>query len=209
MAMDVSQRPATVSFGTEVILGRRKSRAFSISQQDTRDTETFRRQSYKYQFPNPALEADKKDFDLSEIQESDIRRHVFGKPVEEMEFVGSDNTVRRPTVSSARRSVLWSRDRRLYEDRHRQDVEEFREQPYMRHEYPTLRKHYPGTWRLASRDEIQATTDRLTSVPAPTSASMNLHKFQCFLHNVLEVEAQARNRELRSCLRRRPKTSVI
>lgn len=60
---DISQRPATVSFGANVILGRRKSRAYSITP-DSREAETFRRQSFKYQFPNPALEADKRDIEL-------------------------------------------------------------------------------------------------------------------------------------------------
>lgn len=60
---DISQRPTTVSFGADVILGRRKSRAYSIVP-DRRESETFKRQSFKYQFPNPALEADKRDIDL-------------------------------------------------------------------------------------------------------------------------------------------------
>jgi hypothetical protein len=60
---DISQRPTTVSFGTDVILGRRKSRAYSIVP-DSRESEAFRRQSFKYQFPNPALEAEKRDIDL-------------------------------------------------------------------------------------------------------------------------------------------------
>jgi hypothetical protein len=40
-----------------------KSRAYSIAP-DSRESEAFRRQSFKYQFPNPALEAEKRDIDL-------------------------------------------------------------------------------------------------------------------------------------------------
>ena len=142
----------------------------------------------------------------SAVNEWDVRRHIYGKPLREMTFIGADSTIRRPTVSSARRSVLWSRDRRLYEDNHRQAAEEFKDKPYMNHEYPSIQKHYPGTWKLASREQIQATTDRLSSVPAPTAASLHMHKFQCFLHNVLELE---RDRELKPILQRpRPRTSI-
>lgn len=52
-----STRPTTVTFGPDVILGRRRSRAFSAQQGD-RDSEFFRRQSIKYQFPRLGVEDD-------------------------------------------------------------------------------------------------------------------------------------------------------
>jgi hypothetical protein len=38
----------------------------------------------------------------------------------------------------------------VYEEKNRQQVVEFKSQPYMKHEYPSLRKHYPGTWKLST-----------------------------------------------------------
>lgn len=140
-----------------------------------------------------------------EVNEDDIRKHVFGKPVSEMTFIGLDTSVRRPTVSSARHSVIWARDRKLYEERNKFDVEEFRNQPYMKHEYPSLRKHYPGTWKLATRDQIDETTDRLSHTPAPTAASLHLHKYHSYLYRKLHESDHIPN----SSYRRRPKTSVF
>lgn len=140
-----------------------------------------------------------------EVNEDDIRKHVFGKPVSEMTFIGLDTSVRRPTVSSARHSVIWARDRKLYEERNKFDVEEFRNQPYMKHEYPSLRKHYPGTWKLATRDQIDETTDRLSHTPAPTAASLHLHKYHSYLYRKLHESDHIPN----FSYRRRPKTSVF
>ncbi|XP_071154343.1 uncharacterized protein [Mytilus edulis] len=206
MATTAMQRPATVSFGGDIVLDRRRgSRSYSI-QHDRRDSyDQLRRQSIKYQFPNPILEAEIKGSDLPEVNEDDIRKHVFGKPVSEMTFIGLDTSVRRPTVSSARHSVIWARDRKLYEERNKFDVEEFRNQPYMKHEYPSLRKHYPGTWKLATRDQIDETTDRLSHTPAPTAASLHLHKYHSYLYRKLHESDHIPN----SSYRRRPKTSVF
>jgi hypothetical protein len=64
MATIVTKRPATVSFGENIEFARRGSRAYSV-QHDKRDADLIlRRQSIKYQFPNPALEADVKDTDF-------------------------------------------------------------------------------------------------------------------------------------------------
>lgn len=65
MATTAMQRPATVSFGGDIVLDRRRgSRSYSI-QHDRRDSyDQLRRQSIKYQFPNPILEAEIKDSDL-------------------------------------------------------------------------------------------------------------------------------------------------
>lgn len=206
MATIIAKRPATVSFGEDIKFARRGSRAYSV-QHDKRDADLIlRRQSIKYQFPNAALEADVKDTDVdSDVDEDEIRRHVYGKPISEMSFVGIDTSVRRPTVSSARRSVVWAHDRKLYEEKNRQQVEEFKSQPYMKHQYPSLRKHYPGTWKLSTRDQIQATTERLAHAPAPTAASLHLHKYHSLLYRLLDennIVPYSTN------LQRRPNTSV-
>lgn len=137
-----------------------------------------------------------------------------------MTLVGSDHTIRRYTISSARRSVVWSRERKLYEDKNRKKTEEFKDQPYNRHRFPSIGKHYPGTWKTASYDKIQETTERLYNSPAPTAASIHMHKFQCFLHNSLEIEErkQKKNKLVRPntsvftnvkpCIKARPKTTV-
>jgi hypothetical protein len=51
-------------------------------------------------------------------------------------------------------------------------MEEFNNRPYMNYEYPELMKHYPGTWRLATKNQLKGIVVRLTTNPAPTSASM-------------------------------------
>lgn len=107
------------------------------------------------------------------ISEEDIRRSVFGVPLSEKSFVAVEYAVWRPTTASCRRSVLWSRERRLYEAQSKQRLEEFKDRPYMHHEYPELKKHYPGTWRpKANKEELGKIVARLTANPAPTSASV-------------------------------------
>lgn len=157
------------------------------------------------------------------VSEEEIRRNVFGKPITEINLSsGSDNTIARFTVSSARRSVVWSRERRLYEDTNRKRTEEFKDQPYNKHKFPSINKHYPGTWKTASYEKIQETTDRLYHSPAPTAASTHMHRFQCFLHNALEEEERKRNHNrfgtsrpstsvlssVKPCIKARPRTTV-
>lgn len=108
----------------------------------------------------------------STISEDDIRRSVFGTPLTQMRFVAVESSVWRSTVASSRRSVLWSRERKLYEEHSKQRMEEFKNRPYMNYEYPELMKHYPGTWRLATKNQLKGIVVRLTTNPAPTSASM-------------------------------------
>ncbi|KAK6195321.1 hypothetical protein SNE40_000778 [Patella caerulea] len=74
-------------------------------------------------------------------------------------------TVARPTTSSARRSKLWSRERQNYEEEHRRIMEDFKNRPYLRYEYPELKKHYPGTWRVANSIEVDEIVKRLTRKP--------------------------------------------
>ena len=168
MAANVVQRNMSISFDTFPVQRTRKH-SFDYKQPDP-DLIT-RRPSIKYHFPILGLD-DKLDIDESTISEDDIRRSVFGIPLAQMSFVAVESSVWRPTVASSRRSVLWSRERKLYEEQSKQRMEEFNNRPYMNYEYPELMKHYPGTWRLATKNQLKGIVARLTTNPAPTSASM-------------------------------------
>ncbi|XP_021357291.1 uncharacterized protein LOC110452886 isoform X2 [Mizuhopecten yessoensis] len=104
----------------------------------------------------------------TEIDKDAIRRSVFGPRLSEVNLGAIDTSVCRPTAASARRSVLWSRERKSYESLSKQNLQEFRERPYMKYRYPELSKHYPGTWRTANSQQLQKIVDRLTR---PTSLS--------------------------------------
>lgn len=113
------------------------------------------------------------------VKEEDIRREVFGPPLEETTMTYIDSTVTRPTTASARKSVLWSRERKTYEEQHSKTMREFKTRPYMHHKYPELKKHYPGTWRVVSAHELGSIVDRLSR---PTVCSNNRAKSAPLLH---------------------------
>ncbi|XP_060071880.1 uncharacterized protein LOC132551762 [Ylistrum balloti] len=116
---------------------------------------------------NPIIiEAD--DLNTTEIDKDAIRRSVFGPRLSETNYGSIDTSVCRPTIASARRSVLWSRERRSYESVSKQNLQEFRDRPYMNYRYPELPKHYPGTWRTANAEQLEKIVERLTR---PTSLS--------------------------------------
>ncbi|OWF48588.1 uncharacterized protein LOC110452886 isoform X1 [Mizuhopecten yessoensis] len=116
---------------------------------------------------NP-ITIDAEDLNGTEIDKDAIRRSVFGPRLSEVNLGAIDTSVCRPTAASARRSVLWSRERKSYESLSKQNLQEFRERPYMKYRYPELSKHYPGTWRTANSQQLQKIVDRLTR---PTSLS--------------------------------------
>ncbi|KAL3871463.1 hypothetical protein ACJMK2_039459 [Sinanodonta woodiana] len=104
-----------------------------------------------------------------DVSEEEIRKSVFGESsFAERHYGEFDNSVSRPTTSSARRSVLWSRERKVYENAARRRMEEFKDSHYMKHQYPEIPKHYPGTWRVVTREELKKIVERLTR---PTTAS--------------------------------------
>ena len=82
---------------------------------------------------------------------------------------GIDTSICRPTTASARRSVIWSRERKIYESQCDQRMTEFDNCPYMNHKYPNIDKHYPGTWRTANQDELQRIVRRLSKPTRLTS----------------------------------------
>lgn len=106
----------------------------------------------------------------NDVKEEDIRREVFGPPLRETTTIYIDSTVTRPTTASARRSVLWSRERKSYEEVHSKTMREFKTRPYMQHKYPEINKHYPGTWRAVGAHELNSIVDRLSR---PTACSRN------------------------------------
>ncbi|XP_022320756.2 uncharacterized protein LOC111122989 [Crassostrea virginica] len=134
--------------------------------------EIKRRQSIKYQFPSFMFseEEEAQLFNESNVKEEDIRREVFGPPLRETTTIYIDSTVTRPTTASARRSVLWSRERKSYEEEHSKTMREFKTRPYMQHKYPEIKKHYPGTWRVVGPQELESIVDRLSR---PTTCSRN------------------------------------
>lgn len=95
---------------------------------------------------------------------------MFGPPLRETTTIYIDSTVTRPTTASARRSVLWSRERKSYEEEHSKTMREFKTRPYMQHKYPEIKKHYPGTWRVVGPQELESIVDRLSR---PTTCSRN------------------------------------
>ena len=103
-----------------------------------------------------------------EVTEEDIRKSVFGMELTTMHIGDYDHSITRPTVASARRSVIWSRDRKIYETASRRRMDEFKMNPYHRFEYPEIPKHYPGTWRVVTSNELTHIVARLTrKTPTP------------------------------------------
>lgn len=94
--------------------------------------------------------------------EASIRENVFGKSLANVRLQDIDESVTRPTTASARKSVIWSRERRMYEAVNSEKTKEFRMRPYNFYQYPNLQKHYPGTWKVVDRPELNSIVDRLT-----------------------------------------------
>ncbi|XP_062594838.1 uncharacterized protein LOC134256204 [Saccostrea cucullata] len=162
MSVSIARRPSTMSGGSQ----RRQSSAQFESQRE----DFKRRQSVKYQFPTFMLTEEEEAALINEsnVSEEFIRREVFGPPLEETTLTYVDTTVTRPTTASARRSVLWSHERKAYEEQHTKTMREFKSRPYMQHKYPELKKHYPGTWRVVDAHELSSIVDRLCR---PTAVS--------------------------------------
>lgn len=164
MSVSIARRASTMSGGSQ----QRQTTSQFESQRD----EIKRRQSVKYQFPNFMFSEEEEAalFNENDVKEEDIRREVFGPPLRETTTIYIDSTVTRPTTASARRSVLWSRERKSYEEVHSKTMREFNTRPYMQHKYPEINKHYPGTWRAVGAHELNSIVDRLSR---PTACSRN------------------------------------
>jgi hypothetical protein len=123
---------------------------------------------------------------MQTTEEEMIRKTVFGAGISDLHLGDRDDTVSRPTTASARRSVIWSRERRLYEDASRQRLAEFSHHGYMQYQYPELGKHYPGTWRVADGEEVKRIVERLTR---PTAISSIRAKSAPVLHRRVRTTA--------------------
>ncbi|KAK3088340.1 hypothetical protein FSP39_017886 [Pinctada imbricata] len=113
------------------------------------------------------------------VREEDVRREVFGPPLNELVVSHIDTSVSRPTTASSRRSVLWSRERKAYEEKSEKRMLEFRTENYMQKKYPEIRRHWPGTWRTVNSRELDKIVDRLSR---PTIISSNRAKSAPLLH---------------------------
>ena len=103
------------------------------------------------------------DEEKSEIRsEDEIRESVYGIKLSEIHIGDYDHSITRPTVASARKSVLWSRERKIYETAARKRLEEFKTSPYFRFEYPEIPRHWPGTWIVMTHQQLASSIGRLS-----------------------------------------------
>ena len=113
--------------------------------------------------------------------ETDIRKSVYGKSVTEVHLGNYEHSITRPTVASARKSVLWSRERKVYETASRRRLEEFKSNSYFRYEYPEIPRHWPGTWAVMTVSELKSSVGRLsrpsTARPATAPVRTLLERF--------------------------------
>ncbi|XP_046370286.1 uncharacterized protein LOC124144778 [Haliotis rufescens] len=79
-------------------------------------------------------------------------------------------SISRPTTASSIRAKLWSRERQAYEEEYHRNMQQFRNRPYMKYEYPEIGRHYPGTWRTAGPAELDSIVARLTKKTAASVA---------------------------------------
>ncbi|XP_041371141.1 uncharacterized protein LOC121384707 [Gigantopelta aegis] len=105
---------------------------------------------------------------VSKANSNDTRSAAPASRCYDMQNAMLFSCVDRPTTASSIRSKRWSRERSLYDEEHLENMEQFKHRPYMRHAYPELPKHYPGTWRVARSAELGTIVARLTK---PTLAS--------------------------------------
>lgn len=112
---------------------------------------------------------------ICERTEEEIRRSVYGNQITEVHLGNYDNSITRPTVASARKSVLWSRERKVYETASRRRLEEFKDNPYFRFEYPEIPRHWPGTWAVMTQRELDFSAGRLSRPSTARPRTAPLH----------------------------------
>lgn len=124
---------------------------------------------------NYALQSFVMDEEPVERSEAEIRKSVYGKSLSEIHLGSYDHSITRPTVASARKSVLWSRERKVYETASRRRLDEFKSNPYFRFEYPEIPRHWPGTWAVMTWNELNPSVGRLSrpSTARPNTAPVN------------------------------------
>lgn len=110
-----------------------------------------------------------------ERTEEEIRKSVYGKSLPEMHIGDYDRSITRPTESFARKCVIWSRDRKIYETASRNRLAEFKSNPYFRFEYPEIPRHWPGTWSVITNSELTGVVKRLSRPPTARPRTAPLH----------------------------------
>ena len=75
----------------------------------------------------------------------------------------------RPNTATARKFVLWSSPRRQYEDRYESQAI-IKDKTRVWENYPKIAYHYPGTWKVARKHEMEGIIER---VNRPTVCSRN------------------------------------
>ncbi|XP_060607751.1 uncharacterized protein LOC132759895 [Ruditapes philippinarum] len=107
--------------------------------------------------------------------EEQIRTSVFGSNIAEVHLGNYDHSITRPTVASARKSVLWSRERKVYETSSRRRLDEFKGNPYFRFEYPEIPRHWPGTWAVMTSQDLDVSAGRLSRPTTGRPRTSPLH----------------------------------
>ena len=110
-----------------------------------------------------------------ERSEDEIRKSVYGKSLPEMHIGDYDRSITRPTVSFARKCVVWSRDRKIYETESRNRLSEFKANPYFKFDYPEIPRHWPGTWSVITYTELNAVVGRLSRPSTARPSTTPLH----------------------------------
>jgi len=70
-----------------------------------------------------------------------------------------------PTFASNMRANVFSRQRAVYLQQHEKRMREFKDRPYLKHCYPEIPAHRPGTWQAYSWTKIDNVVTRLSHLP--------------------------------------------
>ena len=105
----------------------------------------------------------------------EIRESVYGECFSDVHIGDYDHSITRPTVSFARKCVVWSRDRKIYETASRKRLAEFSSNPYFRYEYPEIPRHWPGTWAVITNRDLKGVVGRLSRPSTARPRTAPLH----------------------------------
>ena len=115
------------------------------------------------------------EFIPEERSEEEIRESIYGKTFSDIHIGDYDHSITRPTVSFARKCVIWSRDRKIYETASRKRLSEFNSNPYFRYEYPEIPRHWPGTWAVITNTDLKGVVGRLSRPSTARPRTAPLH----------------------------------
>ena len=115
------------------------------------------------------------EWNLEERSLEEIRESVYGECFSDVHIGDYDHSITRPTVSFARKCVVWSRDRKIYETASRKRLAEFSSNPYFRYEYPEIPRHWPGTWAVITNRDLKGVVGRLSRPSTARPRTAPLH----------------------------------